>query len=99
MKSKQSNAKIVESLENLKTELSVHSDTRSREIWFKINSCLYAQYPHSAQRKLPAASEHAVIKNVVQILSTISHLPEDDIIDLLTGHTWSEEEANDIKRI
>ncbi len=99
MKSKQSNAKIVESLENLKTELSVHSDTRSREIWFKINSCLYAQYPHAAQRKLPVADEHIIIKNAVQILSTISHMDEEQIIDILTGHTWSEEEANDIKRI
>ena len=47
MKQKQPNAKIVESLENLKAEISEHVDTRSREIWFKINSCLYSQYPHN----------------------------------------------------
>lgn len=47
MKQKQPNDKIVESLENLRDELAIHSDTRSREIWFKINSCLYSEYPHT----------------------------------------------------
>ena len=43
MKTKQSDAKIVESLENLQAEIEKHGDTRSREIWFKINSFTKSQ--------------------------------------------------------
>jgi hypothetical protein len=38
-------AQVVESLKNLKEELSTRSDSRSREIFFKINSCLFKKYP------------------------------------------------------
>ncbi len=37
---------IVNSLENLKKELEKRDDVLAREIWFKINSCLYSHYPH-----------------------------------------------------
>lgn len=41
---------IVESLENLKKELEKRDDAGRqvcpREIWFKINSCIYKKYPH-----------------------------------------------------
>lgn len=37
---------IINSLLNLREELAKHSDTRSREVVFKINSCLFSKYPH-----------------------------------------------------
>jgi hypothetical protein len=42
---------IVQSLENLKKELSMHSEPICQEIWFKINSCLYSEYPHKKHLK------------------------------------------------
>ena len=47
MKTKQADSKIVASLEALKTELLEREANSStvREILFKINSCLYSQYP------------------------------------------------------
>lgn len=46
---------IVQSLENLKKELELRDNDSyimAREIWFKINSCLYSEYPHSAHKKV-----------------------------------------------
>lgn len=53
MKTKQSNAQIIESLENLKQELLLKQEDNHiiREILFKINSCIYSTYPHKYQFK------------------------------------------------
>ena len=47
MKTKQPDAKIVASLEALKAELinRQYGDVQVLEILYKINSCLYDQYP------------------------------------------------------
>ena len=47
MKTKQTDAKIVASLEALKAELLGREANSStvREILFKINSCLFSEYP------------------------------------------------------
>ena len=42
----QTKEKIIESLGNLKNELDANLDSRSKELWFKINSCIYSSYPH-----------------------------------------------------
>jgi len=42
----QPNDKIVESLLRLKGELWEKQDDQLREVFFKINSCLYSEYPH-----------------------------------------------------
>ena len=42
----QPKADIVESLINLREELMERTDTTSREMVFKINSCLFSKYPH-----------------------------------------------------
>jgi hypothetical protein len=48
-KTKVENSKIVESLENLKEELRLRTnDVTVREIFFKINSCLFSEYPHKS---------------------------------------------------
>ncbi len=41
---------IVDSLLNLKKELMNKTDLKSREIFFKINSCLFSEYPHKFKR-------------------------------------------------
>ena len=41
--------KVVESLMNLREELLGQDDLKSREIVFKINSCLFSEYPHAFQ--------------------------------------------------
>ena len=45
LKIKQSDAKIVASLEALKAELLSRNTAEGREILFKINSCLFSEYP------------------------------------------------------
>jgi hypothetical protein len=46
-KTLQPDNKIVKSLLNLRDELYLRSnDASSAEIFFKINSCLYKEYPH-----------------------------------------------------
>ncbi len=50
-KTKVEDAKIVESLENLRRELLEKTDfpgigAEYREILYKINSCLFSEYPH-----------------------------------------------------
>ena len=45
MKIKQPDAKIVASLEALKAELLGRHTAECREILFKINSCLFSEYP------------------------------------------------------
>jgi len=52
VKELQERDQIVESLINLREELSKNSDTRSREIMFKINSCLFSEYPHKYSKEL-----------------------------------------------
>lgn len=42
----QPKADIVESLLYLREELMQRTDTTSREVVFKINSCLFSKYPH-----------------------------------------------------
>jgi len=50
-KVKVKDSKIVESLENLKKELIYRQDNSVvREILFKINSCLFSEYPHEWQK-------------------------------------------------
>jgi len=51
VKELQERNQIVKSLINLRTELSKNTDTRSREIMFKINSCLFSEYPHKEHVK------------------------------------------------
>jgi hypothetical protein len=52
-KVKQPDSKIVESLESLKEELASKQENClvSREILFKINSCLFSEYPPSWRRE------------------------------------------------
>ena len=54
-KTEQPAEKVVESLKNLKAEIvrrtEKYDDPTLREMFFKINSCLYSEYPHSFQRK------------------------------------------------
>ena len=46
-KTLQPDHKVVKSLLNLRNELYLRSkDASSNEIFFKINSCLYKEYPH-----------------------------------------------------
>lgn len=46
MKTKQPDAKIVASLEALKAELiTQYGDVKVLEILYKINSCLFSEYP------------------------------------------------------
>ncbi len=42
--------------------------------------------------------EYAIIKNAIRILSVSCSAKDNNIIDLLTGYLWTEEEAGDIKR-
>lgn len=44
-KTKQADAKIVASLEALKAELLSDNNPHVRAILFKINSCLFSEYP------------------------------------------------------
>jgi len=37
---------MVKSFLNLREELSKNVDSKSREVVFKINSCLFSEYPH-----------------------------------------------------
>lgn len=42
--------------------------------------------------------EYAVLKNTVNTLCVLCANNSDNIIDILTGHLWDEEEADNIKR-
>ena len=51
--------KVVESLQNLRDELWVRAsyDLTAKEICFKINSCLFDQYPVHGQQEMPLTNE------------------------------------------